>query len=165
MKYPSLLVALLLVGVAVSRSGAAAETTHIRCGKTDFGVFNSPIKESPFFVLSLSGPGGLRFYPFLVTRDFLEVRCETTAEGSEVFLLNHVCGGSGCRDNYGIIDTETGRFLLEPGDGFRGNDDEAARVLGHPVQPFTCTKKHSDTSQADEGANGEYCFHTPLELA
>jgi hypothetical protein len=98
-------------------------------------------------------------------RDYLKVRCETTSAGASVILFNHVCGGSGCTDsNYGVIDTETGNLMLEPGRGFVSNKDEAEHLLGLPVRLFTCGKGHSDTSLTDRDDNGEYCFHTPLEL-
>ena len=97
--------------------------------------------------------------------DILKVRCETTADGAAVVLFEHRCSGSGCKFNYGVIDAETGRRLLEPGDGRSGGNEETAeRILGHPVRPFECSIGLSSTSQAEGSTNGEYCYVSAQEL-
>jgi hypothetical protein len=97
--------------------------------------------------------------------DLLKVRCEATSDGAMVILFEHSCSGSGCDSNYGVIDAETGRLLLEPGDGRSGGNEEAtAPILGHPVRRFECSGRLSSTSQAEGGANGEYCYVSPQRL-
>src|SRR5262245_10119718 len=71
---------ILLFGSLMRLEASAAETTSIRCGRIAFSVFNSHTKESPFFVLTVAGlRTGTRYYPLLVVRDYLKVRCEITS--------------------------------------------------------------------------------------
>jgi hypothetical protein len=161
-----LVAAVFLLINAVSGSAGAAELATVQCGQAWFSVFNSAVEASPFFVLSVRVPGKHVDFPFWMDREFFFVRCETTSKGTNVILLKHSCGGSGCATyNYGIIDTSTGSFLLGPGDGRRegDNDQEAARLIGHPVRPFSCTKKYSMTSESKEDDYGDRCFLSPLE--
>lgn len=156
--------ALVMLIFGVSGGAIAEDNSTLHCGSAEVGVFNSAIKGSPFFVLKVQAPTGWKYYPFLMTRDYFEMRCETRANGRKAILLNHFCGGSGCAEsNYGIVDAETGKQLLEPEEGYRGNYDRASRILGHPVKSFSC-KTHSSTSLGEMGAEGEYCFRSPQEL-
>ena len=158
------LVAIVLFGAFTSPE--AVGQTAMPCGNAKFSVFNSAIPESPFLVLQVAIPRGWpRYYPLYMDLDFLKVRCEATASGVPAILFEHSCSGSGCKLNYGVIDAETGRPLLEPGDGRTGGNQEATeRILGHPVRPFGCTAGLSSTSQAEGGANGEYCYVSAQEL-
>ena len=163
MKTAQLLTVLLLC-CGVGKGALAEETVNLRCGNVNVSLFNSPVKGSPFFVLTVQVPSGWKYYPYLMDREYLEMRCETKSNGKKIVLLNHFCGGSGCAEsNYGIVDAETGKQLLEPGAGFRGNDDRASRLLGHPVKPFSC-KTYSTTSAGAIGVEGEYCFRSSQEL-
>ncbi len=157
------LFAVLLLCLETSQ-GALAEEVTLRCGNATASLFNSSVKGSPFFVLTVQVPIARKYYPYLMDREYFEMRCETKSDGKKVILLNHFCGGSSCvESNYGIIDAETGKQLLEPSAGFRGNDDQASRVLGHPVKPFSC-KTFSKTSARTLGAEGEHCFMSSQEL-
>lgn len=157
------LLAILLLCLGASK-GTLAEEVPIRCGNATTSLFNSSVKGSPFFVLTVQVPTAWKYYAYLMDREYFEMRCETKSDGKKVILLNHFCGGSGCAEsNYGIVDAETGKQLLEPGAGFRGNDDRASRLLGHPVEPFSC-KTFSTTSAGIVGAEGEYCFKSSQEL-
>lgn len=155
--------AVLLLCFGVNK-GLLAEEVPFRCGNATASLFNSSVKGSPFFVLTVQVSTAWMYYPYLMDREYFEMRCETKSNGKKVILLNHFCGGSGCAEsNYGIVDAETGKQLLEPGAGFRGNDDRASRLLGHPVKPFSC-KWYSTSSTSIAGAEGEHCFMSRQEL-
>jgi hypothetical protein len=144
-------------------AGAAEPVSSFQCGKSRVQLFNSAKKETPFFVLTISGSSGEVYYPYLVEREFFEIRCENGAKSKVFILFNHFCGGSGCAEtNYGIVDSDSGKILLAPGDRFVGNADKAAKILGAPVRRFSC-EAFSKSSDA-KPQNGEYCYLSPIEL-
>jgi hypothetical protein len=157
--------AIILICSLACVERAVAEYPIDSCGKAQVSFFNSSIKESPFFVLKVLTPRGLdAYYPYEVDRDIFELRCETKSDGMQVILFNYLCRGSGCAEsNYGIIDSMTGKLLIEPGDRFRGNDDRASQIVGHPIKPFAC-EKYSTESLGVMSPESEYCFRSPLEL-
>lgn len=160
----SRLLMVLSLCFCVSEAMLAAEPVLLHCGKADVTLLNSSDIRSPFFVLTVRVLNGQVHYRYRMDGEYFEIRCETKSDGKKVVLLNHFCGGSGCADsNYGIVDSESGNQLLEPTAPSRGNADQASRLLGHPVKPFSC-EQYSSTSSAVPDAEGEYCFRSPLEL-
>ena len=156
-----LVILVAAAGMSVSHHAVADEitTTNFSCGSARISVYNSPAKEAPYFVVRLKAPKGANYHPFLMTRDFFEVRCDTLQDGHPVLLANHICGGSACNEqNYTLIDTDTADKLLES-----ATPEQAAKVLGHQVRLFSC---HKFSRGAGIPANeyGEYCFVAAVDL-
>jgi hypothetical protein len=94
-------------------------------------------------------------HKFEIQKDYLHLRCETTSTGKSVIFINHFCGGSGCADlgNYGIIEANTGKVILEPNEPFKGNAEKAKEIMGKELKPFACKQ-----------AGSEICMHSKIEL-
>jgi hypothetical protein len=144
----------------------AAEGNVLTCGKTTVSLFNSAVKESPFFVLKIESPTAMFHYPYFMDREMFMLRCETSATGKMYVLFNWMCGGTGCNEGgFGLVDADTGKIRLEPRGRWKhdGNADMALKILGHQIKPFSC-EKFSRTSTGAPGAKGELCFVSPQEL-
>ena len=114
-----------------------AESNSPLCGKAIVRFFNDPTK----YILSIKVSGLEHRYLYDIERDFFMLRCEVSATGKKYILFNWICGGSGCNEaSFGLIDADTGKMRLKPGGRWRrdGNEDKASKMLGHPIQPFSC---------------------------
>lgn len=158
-----LLTALILCLSATSSIAMADDTvTKFKCGNIPIVLYNSNVVESPFFVISIGGPSP-SFHAFLVTEEFLEVRCEKDKQGKDFLLVNHFCGGSGCSEsNYALVELPNGKEVLKASEPQHGNEDQAASILGKPLTPFSCKKWSKDSTTPND--NGEFCLISPLEL-
>lgn len=165
MKFIHLLSAILIL-ISSTTETVAAEDNLLTCGNTTVSLFNSKVKESPFYILKIKTPSAEFQYPYYMDREFFELRCEESARGKKYVLFNWKCGGTGCNEaGFGLVDADTGKIRLKPGGRWRkdGNWDKASKILGHPIKPFSC-KKFSRTSTGTLGAQGELCFVSPQEL-
>ncbi|WP_333875906.1 hypothetical protein [Methylobacter sp.] len=156
----------VLILISFTTETVAAEGKVLTCGKTTVRLFNSTVEESPFFVLKIKAPVAIFHYPYYMDREIFMLRCETSATGKMYVLFNWMCGGTGCNEaGFGLVDADTGKIRLEPRGRWRsdGDEDKASKILGHPIQPFTC-KEFSRTSMGAPGAKGELCFVSPQEL-
>jgi hypothetical protein len=165
MKFTHLLSVVLII-ISSTTETVAAEDNLLTCGKTTVSLFNSTVKESPFYVLKIKAPAAEFHYPYYMDREFFELRCEASASGKKYVLFNWTCGGTGYNEaGFGLVDTDTGKIRLKPGGRWRedGNWNKASKILGHPVKPFSC-KEFSRTSTGAPGAQGELCFVSPQEL-
>jgi hypothetical protein len=149
---------LALCGVLTSPHTLSAEptTTDLSCGKWRTRVYNSPVKEAPFFVVHV----GNKIHPFEMTSEYFEIRCDAFVNGDPVLLINHHCGGSGCSSEvYTLFDPKTGDKLLDS-----ATPRDTAKVLGHNVRQFSCNTTHCRGMTITPNASGEYCFLSPVEL-
>jgi hypothetical protein len=165
MKFTHLLGVVLILTFSTTET-VAAEGDVLMCGKATVSLFNSTVKESPFYVLDIKVPNAEYHYPYFMDREFFELRCETSTTGKMYVLFNWTCGGTGCNEaGFGLVDTDTGKIRLAPKGRWRhdGNWDKASKILGHPIKPFSC-KEFSRTSTGALGAKGELCFVSPQEL-
>ena len=127
----------------------------LSCGETNAVVTNATSANEPFFNLTLKNNAIHQSYQFDIQKDSIHIRCDKNAKGNFVFLINHLCSGSGCADlgNFGIIEAKTGTILLKPDKPFVGNVNKAKRILGKEIEPFACSKE-----------SGEICLHSSIEL-
>jgi len=156
----------ILILISSTTETVAGEGDVLTCGKTTVSLFNSAIKESPFYVLKVKAPVAEFHYPYYMDREIFMFRCETSATGKMYVLFNWMCGGTGCNEaGFGLVDTDTGKIRLEPRGRWRsdGNADRASKILGYPIKPFSC-EEFSRTSTGAPGAKGELCFVSPQEL-
>lgn len=160
------LLGVVLILISSTTETVAAEDNALTCGKATVSLFNSAVKESPFYVLNIKVPFAEYRYPYYMDREFFELRCEASATGKIYVLFNWTCGGTGCNEaGFGLVDADTGKIRLEPGGRWRrdGNWDKASKILGHPIKPFSC-KEFSRSSTGTPGAKGELCFVSSQEL-
>ena len=156
---------LLIVFWILSAGLAYADdtVTKFRCDNTSITIYNSNVIESPFFVVNIFNSHGSFHYPFLIENEFFQVRCEKSKAGKDFLLINHFCGGSGCREtNYALIELHTGKEVLKPAPHPSGNANKAESILGKKIKQFSCSKYSKGSSSSND--KGEYCFVSPLEL-
>lgn len=140
----------MFIGVAFSFQVAAHSLV---CANVTVTVSDAPSAAHPFFNLTLQSQLFKKEYLFEIQKDYFRIRCEQTSKKAYVLLINHFCGGTGCRDNYRIIDVESGDILLEQPLHIINNTNKAVEIMGKEIEPFTC----------GEG-NGEVCLHSKIEL-
>ncbi len=149
----TLIRAILLFSLSVVSTFSVADS--ISCGDTLVTVSDAPSAKEPFFNVKIEGKSISKNHQFEIQKDYLYLRCEITSTGKTVIFINHFCGGSGCADfgNYGVIEADTGKVLLEPNQPFKGNSEEAKEIMVKELKPFNC--KQADT---------EICMHSKIEL-
>ena len=127
----------------------------ISCGGKFVTVSDALSAKEPFFSVTIEGGTTSTAHLFEIQNDFLHLRCEVTAAGNHVVLINNFCGGSGCAGfgNFGIIEVNTGKVLLEPNQRYKGNMEQAEEIIGTELKPFTCELKSI-----------EICLHSKIEL-
>ena len=130
-----------------------AAANSLVCANVTARVSDATSSADPFFNLELQSPLFKKHYFFEIQKEYFRIRCEQTPKKIYVLLINHFCGGSGCRDNYRIIDVESGDILLEPTLHIKNNTNEAIEIMGKKIEPFTC----------GEG-NNEICLRSNIEL-
>lgn len=145
--------AFLLLSLSVASTVSIAES--ISCGDSLITVFDAPSAKEPFFSVIIEGKSVSSNHKFEIQKDYLQLRCEITSTGASVVLINNFCGGSGCADvgNYGIIEANTGKVLLEPNEPFKGNTEKAKEVMGKELKSFTCDQD-----------GFEICLRSKIEL-
>jgi len=152
---------IIAVGAAIASLGASADP--LRCGDAQAVVINSTISSYPYFTVALVSKNFEKFYRYPAQNEFLKMRCEKLPSGNSALLILNTCGGTGCTEsNYGLIDTTSGSVLLEANGHTRGNEGEAAKILGKDVVPFSCSNTRNSRSNAT--SNGEICFLSGVEL-
>ncbi len=135
--------------------------TKFSCGKTSITLYNGNTAESPFFVITVWNGKSKKYYPFPVTNEFLDVRCEKDKKGKDYLLVNHFCGGSGCAEsNYALIDLATNKEVLKASEQYNRGNNKAASLLGKTVTPFSCEKRAKGSSTPND--NGEFCIVSPI---
>ena len=145
--------AILLFSLSIASTLSVADS--ISCGDSLVTVSDASSTKKPFFTVTIEGKSTTSNHQFEIQKDYLHLRCEITSTGKSVIFINHFCGGSGCADlgNYGIIETSTGKFLLEPNQPFKGNTKQAKEIMGKELKPFTCKQ-----------VGTEICMYSKIEL-
>jgi len=154
----------LLILVLFSYDGYAEALT---CGNSQAVVLNSNESEFPFFGVALFHSKYQKNYKLHVSSDFFKIKCTEDLVGKKYFLISHSCGGTSCLNNYGLIDSSNGNFVVYP-DMPRvspsernklkswGNNDEIEAVLKKKPEYFSCKSR--------EVTKTEVCFVSNLEL-
>jgi hypothetical protein len=132
---------LLTAALALATPMAFAASGDLRCGSSTASSYVSTSKLSPYFVFIVRGQGFASYLPLSQENEHLSIRCERARGGKLLFLILHACGGSGCADqsSFGVVDATNGRLLLAASQRHKGNADEAARMVGRDIEPFSCT--------------------------
>lgn len=159
------LLGIVAILIFVATETVAAEGKASLCGKATVSLFNSPIKTFPFYVLKIKVSRQEYRYLYDIEREFFMLRCEASATGKMYILFNWMCGGSGCNEaGFGLVDADTGKIRLKPKGRWRrdGNADKASKILGHPVQAFSCPV-FSRASTGMLESTGELCFLPSLD--
>lgn len=108
----------------------------ISCGKAQAVVIDAESSEKPYFTVTVTNARINRSYQFNIVNDFINVSCDNKSDGSLVFIIRHICGGSACSNhNFGIIDTASGEVLLTPSDRYKGNAQKANSIMGKEIKP------------------------------
>ncbi len=118
-------------------------------------VSDAPSAKEPFFSVTIEGDKTSSTHLFEIQNDHLHLRCEVASNGTHVLLINNFCGGSGCSTfgNFGIIEVNTGKVLLEPNQRYKGNMKQATEIIGTELKPFACELKSI-----------EVCMYSKIEL-
>lgn len=154
------LLSIVVMLIFVATETVAAEGKASLCGKATVSLSNSSIKTFPFYVLNIKVSGLEYHYLYGIEREIFMLRCEASATGKMYILFNWMCGGSGCNEaGFGLVDADTGKIRLKPKGRWRrdGNADKASKILGHPVQAFSCPA-FSRASTGVLKSTGELCF-------
>lgn len=129
MKKFAFVISVLMLSVNAFASG-------ISCGKARAIVVDAESAEKPYFTVMITSGHISKSYQFTIVNDFINVSCDSKSDGSLVFVVRHLCGGSACSShNYGIIDSTTGELLLTPGDRYKGNAEKVNTIMGKEIKP------------------------------
>lgn len=126
----------LFFAVCLLVFAANSTASALSCGKARAVVIDAESAEKPYFTVSVTSAGISKSYQFNIENDFINVSCDNRSDGSLVFVIRHICGGSGCSSlNFGIIDANSGEVILIPGDRYKGNAEKAKSIMGREIKP------------------------------
>lgn len=114
-----------------------SHASPVPCGPATFDVKYEPVKVSPlgYDQVTLTATNGQN----KITRQFefvyFEIACLKNPAGKAFIVYQAYCGGSACRDfdNWGIVEPDTMKVLLEPDDH---NHKKAEKIFGGTLKPF-----------------------------